>query len=452
MLTQLLTIARNTFIESVRQPIVFILILVAGLIQVLNTWSTAYSMDNDVVGTLTGDNKLLFDFSLGTIFVLSTVLAGFVATAVISREIENKTVLTIVSKPVGRVTLILGKFLGVTACVVLSTIAMLVFLLLAIRHGVLSTAADELDGPVLVFGLSAIVLSMALAAWCNYFYGWNFPQTTVVLMVPFLVVGYVGVLLLNKKWEPQPITQDLQGQILIACACLVMAVLVLCAVATAASTRLGQVMTIVVCVGVFLLALLSNYLFGRFVFDNKIVGTIAQVESPDPVKTAFDEPGDTLIIDLDRPPDTGLEAGDAFYYSPSPNGFPMIPRGDYTRTQANLTDANALLGPQAPSAILITALDGTRLTVRNLGARAVPIYRVPEKGDYVFQAQTHIRPIPLVLWGSLPNLQFFWLLDAITQIRQIPAQYVALVGAYSLAQIGVFLSLGVLLFQGRDVG
>lgn len=452
MLTQLLTIARNTFIESVRQPIVFILILIAGLIQVLNTWSTAYSMDNDVIGPLTGDNKLLFDFSLGTIFVLGTVLAGFVATAVISREIENKTVLTIVSKPVGRVTLILGKFLGVTTCVVISTIAMLVFLLLALRHGVMSTAADELDGPVLVFGLGAIALAMGLAAWCNYFYGWNFPQTMVVLMVPFLVLGYVGVLLLDKKWALQPITHDLQPQILIACSCLLMAVLVLCAVATAASTRLGQVMTIVVCVGVFLLALLSNYLFGRFVFSNTLIGTVTSVTSPDPAKAAFDEPGDTLVIDLERPPDESLQAGDPFYYSPSPNGFPMIPRATYPGIKGKLDDATALLGPQAPSSIVITSIDGKTLTVRNVGATPVPIYRAPEQGDYVFHAQTHIHPVPLVLWGALPNLQFFWMLDAITQIRAIPPLYVGLVGLYSLAQIGAFLSLGVILFQGRDVG
>ena len=39
---------------------------------------------------------------------------AFVATAELSREIENKTVLTVVSKPVGRTTVIMGKYLGVS--------------------------------------------------------------------------------------------------------------------------------------------------------------------------------------------------------------------------------------------------------------------------------------------------------------------------------------------------
>ncbi|MFA6043546.1 MAG: ABC transporter permease [Phycisphaerales bacterium] len=452
MITQLLTIARNTFIESVRQPIVFILILIAGVVQVLNTWSTAYSMDNDLAGPLTGDNKLLFDFSLGTVFVLSTLMAGFVATAVISREIENKTVLTIVSKPVGRVTLILGKFLGVTGCVLISTIAMLVFLLLAIRHGVMSTAADELDGPVLVFGLGAVVASLALAAWCNFFYGWNFPQTTVILLVPFLIVAYVGVLLLAHDWKWQPISTDVSGQVLIACACIVLAVLVLCSVATAASTRLGQVMTILVCVGVFILALMSNYFFGRHVFANTISGTVALVSVKDPAQAPFDKPGDTLEIELERPPDVEVTAGDPFYYSPSPNGFPMLSRTTYTRHTGNLNDSTELLGPDAPPAIIISAIDGKQLTIRNVGHTAAQVFRAPEAGDYFFTRQTKIHPLPLVLWGALPNLQFFWLLDAITQIRQIPLAYLGLVAAYSVVQMGAFLSLGVILFQSRDVG
>ena len=452
MITQLFTIARNTFIESVRQPIVFILILIAAVVQVLNTWSTAYSMDNDLAGPLIGDNKLLFDFSLGTVFVLSTIMAGFVATAVISREIENKTVLTIVSKPVGRVTLILGKFIVVTGCVLISNLAMMIFLLLALRHGVLSTAADELDGPVLVFGLGAVILALALAGWCNFLYGWSFPQATVVLMVPFLVIGYVLVLLLAHDWKWQPITADLSGQVLIACACIVLAVLVLCAVATAASTRLGQVMTIVVCVGFFVLSLMSNYFFGRHVFSNTIVGTITRVTPADPTKATFTGAGDTLRLDLERPPDVSVTPGDAFYFSPSPNGFPMLPRITYARREGNLNDVNALLGPGAPPAIIITAIQGRTLTIRNVGATPVPIFRAPEAHDYAFTTPTIVHPVPLVLWGALPNLQYFWLLDAITQIRAIPLAYVGLVAAYSLVQMGAFLSLGVILFQGRDVG
>jgi ABC-type transport system involved in multi-copper enzyme maturation permease subunit len=108
MLSQLLTIARNTFVESVRQPIYFVLIAIAGLCLVLTTWSAGFSMGMSESGEVSGDNKLLLDVGMATVFVVGVLLAAFLATAVISREIENKTVLTVVSKPVSRVTLVLG--------------------------------------------------------------------------------------------------------------------------------------------------------------------------------------------------------------------------------------------------------------------------------------------------------------------------------------------------------
>ncbi len=55
-------------------------------------------------------------------------------------------------------------------------------------------------------------------------------------------------------------------------------------------------------------------------------------------------------------------------------------------------------------------------------------------------------------WGVVPNLHFFWLLDAVSQNRPVPFEYVATACAYALAQIIAFISLGVILFQRRDVG
>src|SRR5215813_10451940 len=82
---QILTIARNTFVESVRQPIYFILIMLCGILQVFNVLGSAYSMGYTETAEVSGDNKLLLDLGLATIFVCGTLLAAFIATAVISR-------------------------------------------------------------------------------------------------------------------------------------------------------------------------------------------------------------------------------------------------------------------------------------------------------------------------------------------------------------------------------
>ena len=78
--------------------------------------------------------------------------------------------------------------------------------------------------------------------------------------------------------------------------------------------------------------------------------------------------------------------------------------------------------------------------------------RPPMAGDYVFLTPTRLNPLALAAWVAVPNLQFFWLLDAVTQNRSIPPAYLSMVFFYALAQIGVFLSLAVMLFQKRDVG
>ncbi|MDP1663269.1 MAG: hypothetical protein Q8L55_15245, partial [Phycisphaerales bacterium] len=102
-------IARTTFLESVRQPITFIIVAMAAILMVLLTAATGFTLSFSESGEVSGDNKLLLDFGLATVMALSVLLAGFIATATMSREIENRTVMTIVSKPVPRPALVIGK-------------------------------------------------------------------------------------------------------------------------------------------------------------------------------------------------------------------------------------------------------------------------------------------------------------------------------------------------------
>lgn len=502
MISALPPIARNAFIESLRQPIFLVILLVAALLQVVNTWISGFTMGyRNVPGEVTADNKLLFDVSLATIFICGMVLAAFIATSTISREIENKTILTVVSKPVGRTTVILGKFVGVAGAMMVAIAVMVAFLLLGIRHGVLTTAADLIDGPVMLFGVGALFVSLLLASVANFLYGWSFPQTASLLMLPLMWGGYLMVLLLSKKWAWQPIGTDFTPQITLACLCLGMALLVMTAIAVAASTRLGQVMTIIVCLSFFMAGLLSNFVIGRHVYQNERVG---QVSSALPVTSAgiygfhldktlplaaeragvtpkefedegyfiesyvspreiirmgpvddavwrevmLREPGAVYQIELLGPPRTPLQPGDPFYYGASPNGVglavaPFIP----PPAEQSLSDA-----PTDRPGLIITAIDDLTLTVEQVGRTAVPVVRPPLPRDSVFIAPTKINPIAVVAWGLVPNMQSFWLVDAITQAQPIPTAHVGRVLVYGVFQVCVFLALAVLLFQGRDVG
>ncbi len=502
MISPILSIARNAFIESVRQPVFFLLLMVAGLLQVLNTWISGFTMGRmKVPGEVTGDNKMMFDVSLATVFVCGIILAAFIATATISREIENKTILTVVSKPINRYAVILGKYIGVAAAMIVAGAIMVAFLLLGIRHGVLSTAADTVDAPVVLFGVGAIAIAVLIAGAGNFLYEWSFGQTVSLLLLPLIWIAYLGVLLVNEDWELQPITTDLKPQITIACLVLMMALLVMSAVATAASTRLGQVMTVVVCAVIFVAGLLSNYMIGRNVFDNTRVGQIALVYSPletdiyefrpeeilalaakragisekefsdqgfnprryvsttevlemGPVddldwrKIMLREPGSQLDIVLLGPPTTELQVGDSLYYGASPNGVGLItPR--FAPLEPGITpEKNAREAP----ALVISEINDLIITVKQVGREPVALSRPPIQRDSLFIKPTSVSVAPLIGWSVIPNVQFYWLVDAITLNQPIPLSHIALVFTYGIVQILGFLSIAVILFQGRDVG
>ncbi len=452
MILQLLSIARNAFVEGLRQPIFLVLVLLSGIFQFFTTWGTGYSMGYEDTSEVSGDNKLLLDIGLGTVFVMGMLLAAFVATAVLSREIENRTVLTVVSKPVGRPVLVLGKYLGIAGAILVAVVIMLTFLLFGIRHGVMTTAADTVDGPVVVFSFLAVGLSLALAAWCNYFYGWSFPQMSVVFMAPLCILAYAGVLLVGKEWKLQEPGHDFKPQIMLASACLTMAILVLTAVAVAASTRLGQVMTIVVCAGVFVLSLLSNHLIGRFAYTNDAaIGAIAEATPADPTRTSFAERGDTYTITLEAVPPVPVRAGAAFYYGPNPSGADLaVP--EFAPFTGSLDPGPGLLGAQAAPGVIVTAAQDRQLTVRNVGAAPVPVQRPPRKGDFAFLEPTRVNRAAAGAWAALPNLQHFWLLDAVSQNQKIPPAHVWTAAGYAGLQIAAALAVAVFLFQKRDVG
>ena len=457
MLSLPFVIARTTFLESVRQPITFILVGLSAVLMILLTAATGFTLSFSESGEVSGDNKLLLDFGLATVLALAVLLAGFIATATMSREIENKTVMTIVSKPVPRPALVIGKWLGVTVAQLLVVATMLFFLLLAIRHTVMSTAADVIDQPVWVFGCSAIFFSVAIGVWGSYFYGWSFPQTATLALYPLVFLAYFLVLIFSKKWEVQPLYRDLKPQIIVACFALLLSMPVLTAIAVAASCRLGQVMTIVVCFGIFVVGMASTSVIGRYAVINDPIGEVIEFTPTLQRMESMRNPGDTATITAPSGFRIQPKVGQPLYFAASPNGvdapvsFAQPPFPPPTGAiKANGLEPNAYNEP----ALVVTSVNDRRLSVMTVGRGedTLSIARVPRKGDYLFLTPTRYSVPALIAWGVIPNLQFYWLLDAVNQNQPVPPEHIGLVALYSITQVSVFLSLAVVLFQRRDVG
>jgi hypothetical protein len=451
MVSQTLTIARNTFLESVRQPIYFILTAICGLAVLFTYWTAAFSMDYSSSAEVSADNKVALDIALATVFVCATLLSAFLATAVISKEIDRKTVLTVVSKPVARPTVVVGKYLGVTGAIMIAVTSMLLFVLLGVRHEVMSTAADDLDAPVITFTILAVFGACAIGAWCNFFYGWSFTQAATLLLCPFLALAFVGVLMIGKKWSLQPISHDFKPEVTKAAFCLLAAVLVLTSIATATSARLGQVMTLMICAGVFVLGLMSNHFIGAHAIDNTFIAQIDKAVPRLEGHTDFTQPEDTYDLTLSLEPRTTLLPGSPIYYGPYPSGYklnvtPFLPfKGD-------VNNGSSIADRTKPPAIAVVNITNRKLAIVHTGPAGPPVVRPPAPGDYLFLQPTKYNPIAWAAWAVIPNVQFFWLMDAVSQAAPIPFPHVGLIILYAFAQAGIFLSLAVALFQTREVG
>jgi len=208
-----------------------------------------------------GDNRMLVDLGLGTLFLVGMFLAAFTATGAVCSEMDNKTALTVVSKPVPRPVFILGKFLGVSGALLIANYILTLVLLLTIRHRVLQNASDPMDAPVILLGILALVVAFGFAGAANYLYQRVFTSTFTALLVVALTLAFGLVLLINKEWAFQSPLHDWQEdrgrmlQVAIGSGLITQGVLILTALAVALSARTGQVMTLMICVVVLVVGI-----------------------------------------------------------------------------------------------------------------------------------------------------------------------------------------------------
>ena len=201
---RLIAIARNTFIEAIRQPVYGVLLLITFVILVLDLPLSNWTMGRGLAEYHETDQQFMINLGLSTLLVSGLFISAFTASGVISREIEDKTILTVLSKPVARPIIILGKFVGVAAGMIVAYYLSSLVFLMTVRHRVMPTAADPFDWPVIVLGGSAFVLSILLAVFCNYFFNWHFIPSAVGFLVVLLSLAMGVITFVGKGWKAVP--------------------------------------------------------------------------------------------------------------------------------------------------------------------------------------------------------------------------------------------------------
>jgi ABC-type transport system involved in multi-copper enzyme maturation permease subunit len=104
-------IALATSNEAMGQPLYYLVLMIGICALVLFIYVPYNTFGEDI--------KMLKDQGLTTIMLLAIVLAIWSASTSISEEIEGRTALTLLSKPIHRRQFIIGKFLGIVGPVIL---------------------------------------------------------------------------------------------------------------------------------------------------------------------------------------------------------------------------------------------------------------------------------------------------------------------------------------------
>ncbi|MBV8313796.1 MAG: ABC transporter permease subunit [Planctomycetaceae bacterium] len=194
-----ITIALATAKEATRQPSFFVLAFLAGSSLICSIFVSYFTFGEDI--------KMYKDTGLTTISFASLLLALLTASSTVADEIEGKTAITLLSKPINRRQFIVGKFLG-------------------IELGVLA-----------LFALLGAVFAMGV--W--YKYGYDLRESAGSFAES------------AKRW-------DQVRQVLPGLALGFFEVTVLASVSVAISTRLPMLVNLVVCIAIFFLGHLSPVL------------------------------------------------------------------------------------------------------------------------------------------------------------------------------------------------
>jgi ABC-type transport system involved in multi-copper enzyme maturation permease subunit len=144
-------IALNTYREAVRDRILIGVILLAAAVLALTLALAELSLDQQM--------RVVTDLGLASISLFSVVVAIFLGSSLLYKEIERKTLYVILPKPIARYEFLLGKYFGIvmTCAVFIAIMGALQLLVTAIQGGA-STALVVLVPAALLLVLGIVLL------------------------------------------------------------------------------------------------------------------------------------------------------------------------------------------------------------------------------------------------------------------------------------------------------
>jgi len=152
-MAEIWSLAVNSWKQFVRDRIFYLVLLVAlflvGFSYLLATL------------TIVESRKILLDFGFAGVSIAGAFMGIFLGIVAVAREIENKTIYTIITKPVSRTQYLLGKFLGSFLVLLVAHIALAITLAGIVKMGGESLPMGYFSCCALILMESTILLGVA---------------------------------------------------------------------------------------------------------------------------------------------------------------------------------------------------------------------------------------------------------------------------------------------------
>jgi ABC-type transport system involved in multi-copper enzyme maturation permease subunit len=177
--SRIASIAANTFREAVRDRVLYNLIAFALLLSGAAIFVGQISLDIEKL--------VVINLGLTAVSLFGLVIAIFIGIGLVSKEIEKRTLYTVLSRPVRRWEFIVGKFFGLAGTLVVNT-----FLMAIGVFGALFYVAHKLTRPdalILVAVYFIVLQFLIICALALLFSSFSSPLLAAVFTFSLFVIG-----------------------------------------------------------------------------------------------------------------------------------------------------------------------------------------------------------------------------------------------------------------------
>ena len=241
-------LTRLAFTELVRQPVCLLIALASVALSTALPLMIAHQLGQQA--GLARDGALAFELTGGTI------LAAYAACSTLSREMRTGTILTILSRPIGRETLFLAKFAAVALLVGLFTLCSTCAALLAER---LAPRFFETDWFGVRLLLCVPVAVFVPAAILNWRYGSNVAAWGWGLLIVALIIVTAALSRIDSEGHVGRLGEFIDWRLVPAAVLVGAGLLILAALALGLAAHLPLAPTVTALMVLLFAGLLSDY-------------------------------------------------------------------------------------------------------------------------------------------------------------------------------------------------